>query len=155
MSKPAKTNLEKLTPKQRLFVEYYLASLRQTESAVNAGYARNSAHVTASKLLRNAKVLAAIKEGIELRVARVHVSQDFVLSGLVNVTHDPMASDSAKVAAFTQIGRHLGMFIDKTQMVGPDDLDKTFEYILDVIKQFVTDESTRKAISAALGVTPA
>ena len=48
--------MDKLTPKQERFANEYLKTLNVTQSAINAGYSSNSAHVTGSRLLRNEKV---------------------------------------------------------------------------------------------------
>lgn len=50
-----------LTEKQRLFCLYYIKSFNATQSAIQAGYAPDSAHVEGYRLLRNAKVKAEIK----------------------------------------------------------------------------------------------
>ncbi|MGC4378269.1 terminase small subunit [Fictibacillus sp. Mic-4] len=52
---------DKLTEKQRLFCLYYVKSFNATQSAIKAGYAADSAHVTGSQLLRNPKVSNEIK----------------------------------------------------------------------------------------------
>ena len=50
-----------LTGKQQAFVAAYLSNgFNATKAAVDAGYAPDSAHVEGSRLLRNAKVAAAI-----------------------------------------------------------------------------------------------
>ncbi len=51
-----------LTDKQRLFCIYYIKSFNATQSAIKAGYAPDSAHVEGSRLLRNVKVKAYIRE---------------------------------------------------------------------------------------------
>lgn len=38
--------MNKLTPKQEHFANEYLKTLNDTQSAINAGYSSNSAHVT-------------------------------------------------------------------------------------------------------------
>lgn len=50
-----------LTDRQRLFCIYYIKSFNQTMAAIKAGYARNSAHVEGSRLIRNPKVAAEIR----------------------------------------------------------------------------------------------
>ena len=50
-----------LTDKQRLFCMYYVKCFNQTIAAIKAGYARESAHVEGSRLLRNAKVVEEVK----------------------------------------------------------------------------------------------
>jgi phage terminase small subunit len=53
---------DELTKKQRLFCFYYVKSFNQTMAAIKAGYAPDSAHVEGSRLIRNAKVAAYIRE---------------------------------------------------------------------------------------------
>ena len=54
--------MRKLTPKQQQFVEEYLVDLNATQAAIRAGYSAKTAEFQASRLLRNAKVQAAIAE---------------------------------------------------------------------------------------------
>lgn len=49
-----------LTPKQALFVKKLSTGHNQTESAILAGYSPNSAYSTASRMLRNAKIVKAL-----------------------------------------------------------------------------------------------
>lgn len=49
-----------LTDQQKLFCKFYIESDKIQESAIKAGYAESSAHVTASKLLKNAKIIEYI-----------------------------------------------------------------------------------------------
>lgn len=53
--------MSELTPRQIRFVNEYIKTLNITQSAIKAGYAPNSAHVTGSRLLRNKKVNEYIK----------------------------------------------------------------------------------------------
>ncbi|MBY7665468.1 MULTISPECIES: terminase small subunit [Staphylococcus] len=53
--------MSELTPRQIRFVNEYIKTLNITQSAIKAGYAPNSAHVTGSRLLRNEKVNEYIK----------------------------------------------------------------------------------------------
>ncbi|UWF56703.1 terminase small subunit [Staphylococcus hyicus] len=50
-----------LSPRQDCFVNEYIKTLNITQSAIKAGYASNSAHVTGNRLLRNEKVDEYIK----------------------------------------------------------------------------------------------
>lgn len=50
-----------LTEKQRLFCLYYIKSFNATQAAIKAGYAKDSAHVEGSRLLRNPKVAKEIR----------------------------------------------------------------------------------------------
>ena len=59
--KSMKLDEAELTEKQRLFCLYYIKSFNATMSAIKAGYAAESAHVTGSDLLRHPKVGAEIR----------------------------------------------------------------------------------------------
>lgn len=50
-----------LTDKQRLFCLYYVKTFNGTQSAIKAGYSKDSAHVEGSRLLRNVKVSTEIR----------------------------------------------------------------------------------------------
>lgn len=50
-----------MTEKQQLFCIYYVKSFNATQSAIKAGYAKDSAHVQGSVLLRNPKVAEEIR----------------------------------------------------------------------------------------------
>ena len=74
----------RLTTKQRLFVAEYLTDFNATAAYRRAGYTArgNSAEVNASRLLRNAKVAAAIDEAIEERLKALGVTSYRVLEEL-------------------------------------------------------------------------
>lgn len=76
--------MAELNDKQRRFVDAYLIDLNGTQAAISAGYSSASAEVTASRLLRNAKVAKAIAAEQAKRAERVHVDQDYVLSSIVD-----------------------------------------------------------------------
>ena len=50
-----------LSPRQDCFVNEYIKTLNIIQSAIKAGYAPNSAHMTGNRLLRNEKVDKYIK----------------------------------------------------------------------------------------------
>jgi phage terminase small subunit len=76
---PPGGEMAKLSTKRQAFVNYYfIEKFNQTKAAIRAGYSPRSAHVTASRLLKDAKVLAAINE----RMAELKASADEVLIGL-------------------------------------------------------------------------
>lgn len=68
-----------LTDRQQRFCDEYLLTGNGTQAAIKAGYAKNSAEVTASKLLRNPKVSAYIDSKREKRAEKYDLSQDAVL----------------------------------------------------------------------------
>ena len=106
---------EHLTPKQRRFVEEYLKTLNGTKAAMEAGYSPTSASAIAYENLRKPLVAAAIEVEMEKRSQRVRIDQDTVLTGLLDEARNAN-SDSARVQAWGLLGRHLAMFVDRSQV---------------------------------------
>ena len=104
-----------LTAKQERFVAEYLKTNNQTQAAKSAGYA--SPEVEGSRLLRNAKVAAAVAKGQAGRIKRTELSLDYVLQRLAIEAEreGEGASHSARIAALTQLRQHF--------TVTPDDED--------------------------------
>lgn len=56
-----KDDIDGLNPQRMKFINYYIELGHGTEAAKKAGYSEKSAHVTASRLLKNDKILAEIR----------------------------------------------------------------------------------------------
>jgi phage terminase small subunit len=74
-----------LPPNQSRFVEEYLVDLNAKQAAIRAGYSPKTAEVQGARLLRNAKVVAAIAAAKEARSARTEITQDYVLENTKEV----------------------------------------------------------------------
>ena len=100
-----------LSPKRQRFVDEYAADTNGTQAAIRAGYAAGSAAVTASRLLRDAKVQQAIAAGTAALVERVEVTAEWVVTELRTLALEA-AKDADRIRALELLGRHLGMFKD-------------------------------------------
>lgn len=76
-----------LNDKQQRFVDEYLIDLNATAAYRRAGYTAkgNAAEVNAARLLRNAKVVLAVKEAMKARETRTMITQDRVLQELARI----------------------------------------------------------------------
>ncbi|RJO61066.1 MAG: terminase small subunit [Dehalococcoidia bacterium] len=74
-----------ITPQQRLFVHEYLIDLNGKQAAIRAGYSGRSAEVTASRLLRKAKVQALIQKALEKRTTKLDITADKVLQEIAKL----------------------------------------------------------------------
>ena len=74
-----------LTAKQARFIEEYLVDRNATQAAVRAGYAKSGAAEEGSRLLRNAKVRAALDAAIDAQQQRTQVTADRVLQELARL----------------------------------------------------------------------
>ena len=77
--------MDQLEPKQQAFVEHYLDAMNGTQAAKAAGYAPNSAHVTASQLLTKPKVHAAVEAGRIMLMERAAISAEKVIRELADI----------------------------------------------------------------------
>jgi phage terminase small subunit len=109
---------EGLTPKQAAFVMEYLKDLNATQAAIRAGYSKKTASSQGERLLRNAEVQAAVTKGREKLAAKVEVTTERVLGGLLaEATADdgPMCK-GARVKAWELLGKHLGLLTDRSKV---------------------------------------
>lgn len=72
----------RFTAKQLRFIDEYLIESNGKQAAIRAGYAPGSAEVTASKLLRSAKVQEALAEARKKLPAKTEISREWVLEEL-------------------------------------------------------------------------
>lgn len=137
--------MAKLTDKQTAFVREYLVDLNATQAAIRAGYSERTASRIGPQLLGKTCVREAIEKAQAKRARRVEVTQDYVLSNLVEVVERTMqrapvldrkgeqVTDEEGRAVWTfdakganraleLLGKHLGIFTDKVraEVSGPD-----------------------------------
>ena len=137
--------MPKLTDKQAAFVREYLVDLNATQAAIRAGYSERTASRIGPQLLGKNCVREAIEKAQAKRARRVEVTQDYVLSNLVEVVERTMqrapvtdrkgeqVTDEEGRAVWTcdakganraleLLGKHLGIFTDKirAEVSGPD-----------------------------------
>lgn len=74
--------MNKLTEKQKAFVNEYLIDLNATQAAIRAGYSKKNADKIASQLLGKTRVSEEIKKVMAKREKRTEITQDRVLKEL-------------------------------------------------------------------------
>lgn len=115
-----------LTPKQRRFVEEYIIDLNGADAARRAGYSAKSANDQAKQNLALPQVQAALQALMAERSKRTEITADKVLRefgvlGFATVQEAVAwggSGLSVKHSALVSMGRHLGMFVDKTEVTG-------------------------------------
>lgn len=137
--------MPKLTDRQKEFVRQYLVDLNATKAAIRAGYSERTAYSVGQRLLKNVEIQRAVAAAQAKRARRVEVTQDYVLSNLVEVVERTMqrapvldrkgeqVTDEEGRAVWTfdaksanraleLLGKHLGIFADKVkaEVSGPD-----------------------------------
>ena len=100
------------TLKQQKFVAEYVLSGNGAQSATNAGYSPSSAHVTASRLLRNANVASAIEAERDRMRERSDLRAQDVIHGLRKIAEDESAKNSDRIRAYELLGKHFRLFAE-------------------------------------------
>ncbi|MDA0207178.1 MAG: terminase small subunit [Acidobacteria bacterium] len=104
-----------LNIRERKFVELYIASGKAGKSWIDAGYSPNGADQCASRAISKAKVRKAI-DSLRPDHSAKHqrVTPEMVIAGL-HAEASGGETSSARTAAWTQLGRALGMFVDRVE----------------------------------------
>lgn len=142
----------KLTDKQELFCTEYMIDLNATQAAIRAGYSESTARQIASQNLAKVNVADRVAELKADISARVLVDADYVVKGLLAVHERCMQAEavtdkdggttgeykfehSGANRSLELLGKHLGLFVDKKEISGPNgapiDIDQqwTVEFI--------------------------
>jgi hypothetical protein len=107
--------LKPLRGRQKRFVEEYIVDLNAAAAYRRAGYKNSEAsRHSASDLLAQPHIQAAIAEEQQRRATRTELTQDYVITSLRTQAelYSDRDSHSARVAALKLLGLHLGMFGD-------------------------------------------
>jgi phage terminase small subunit len=105
----------KPTARQAAFCERLITGLSATEAARQAGYSPHYANREAAKLVDKPQVAAYLAD-LRARVAeRAIVTAEDVLRGLKHEA-ETAESDTARVAAWAHLGKHLSLFTEKSEI---------------------------------------
>ena len=107
---------DKLTPKQRTFVNEYLTDLNATRAVLRAGYkmTEGAAAVQGSQLLRNPKIQEAIQEAREAREKASRITSAWVLQQVAKIAEDEETQPRDRLKALELLGKYCGTW-DKPQ----------------------------------------
>ena len=74
-----------MTVKRHRFVAEYLKDLNATQAAIRAGYSKKTAASIGQENLRKPEIEKALRSATQERSQRTAITQDYVLSGIVEV----------------------------------------------------------------------
>jgi phage terminase small subunit len=110
-----------LSPLQRRFAEEYNLDFNGSAAAIRAGYAPSFSDRQAHILLKHKGVAALIDHlGRSKAAAITSVSPDYVIQQVTAIIGKPDAKDGDRLRGLELIARHLGMFIERTEITGKD-----------------------------------
>lgn len=122
--------------RQKRFALEYLKDKNATQSAIRAGYSKNTARIIASNLLTKIDIQEFIDSEIKKQEEKVLISADWVLKNLKEISERCMKEgkefDSAGAnKALELIGKHLKLFTDRIE----NNVKVSYSDILKLIKE--------------------
>lgn len=114
--------MNKLTDRQKLFVNEYLIDLNATQAAIRSGYSKKTANEQAARLLANVSIQTELQKRMKNREKRTEITQDRVLKELA-------AIGFSRVTDFLQVKN--GLVVVKNT----DDMDSDSIQAISAIKQ--------------------
>jgi len=136
---------DKLNARQKAFCDAYLLEPHGTKAAIAAGYAKGSAEVTASKLLRMPKILKYLSECKAEREEATKIDAAWVLTNLANMIQaDPVDIINQETGAYKPIHdwpivwRRMLSAADVKELYAYDDGDR--EKIGEIVKYKFIDK---------------
>lgn len=109
-----------LSPRQRAFCHEYVVDYNGAAAYIRAGYATKWADRGASTLMRNAGIRAYIDHLTRSKEAKITaITPDYVIGKVTSIISSA-EKDSDKLRGLELLARHLGMFIERTEITGKD-----------------------------------
>jgi phage terminase small subunit len=110
-----------LTPRQRAFCHEYVVDFNASAAAVRAGYAPLYVDRQAWVLKNHAGVQAYIDHLTKSKEAKVmSVNPEYLIQKVTAIINDDSAKDNDKLRGIEMLMRHLGMFVERTEITGKD-----------------------------------
>ena len=114
--------IDSLSDQQRMFCEEYLVDMNATQACIRAGYKTKFPNRVGYQLMENPAVRITIDGLRAERSKGTDVTKDFVLRGIQKTITLAEANGNlnALLRGYELLAKHLGMFIERTEISGPD-----------------------------------
>ena len=114
--------VDSLSDRQRVFIEEYLTDLNATQAVIRTGYKTKYPNRVAFQLMENPAIRIAIDAMRAERAKKSDVTKDFVLIGIQKAIKaaEDAGNHNATLRGYELLAKHLGMFVDRTEISGPD-----------------------------------
>ena len=114
--------IDSLSDFQRLFCEEYLVDLNATQAVVRAGSKSKYPNRIAFQMMENPAIRITIDALRAERSKSSDVTKDFVLRGIQKTIRlaEESGNHNATLRGLELLAKHLGMFVERTEISGPD-----------------------------------
>lgn len=132
------TVVNELSPKQRAFCEQYLIDYNGSAAALRAGYKTKYPAKLASKMLDNPVIRACIDQITLERAEKSVVKPDYVINKIVKTIEaaEDKNNHTAVLRGCELLARHLGMFIERQEISGPNGDAIKYEQVREAANDF-------------------
>lgn len=109
-----------MNPRQLAFCREYVIDFNQKNAAIRAGYAESNAANTAYYLMQYRGIRRLIELYTASNAQRVTaIDKDYIITKVIDIVATAN-KDSDKLRGLELLARHLGMFVDRTEITGKD-----------------------------------
>lgn len=140
MTKEQQEEFDKLTEKQKRFVEEYLIDYNGAAAVERAGFETKHAKKIAYQLLRHERVKAYLNAMSDEKVKNSPIKPEYVLKKLVKTIEE--ADRDGKGAIVLKgcelLARHLGMFVERQEVSGPNGDPIKYEQVKEAADAFTS-----------------
>lgn len=131
--------MDELNEKQQAFVREYIIDFNGTQAAIRAGYSEKTANEQSSQLLAKLNIQQAVEKLIEQRRDTTWLTAHKVLDDIELIKRDAMrvkadaqgntemVNHNAALKACELHGKHLAMWVEKTEVTGANGTPIQFE----------------------------
>ena len=119
---------DKLTPRQRTFVNEYIIDLNATQAVLRAGYKMTpaAARTQGARLLANANVQKAVQEARQAREKATMYNADWIMAQIAKIAEDEEQAARDRLKALELMGKRYGIW-EKQESQDNQGVKVTFE----------------------------
>lgn len=132
--------IDKMTLRQRLFCQEYIIDFNGAQAAIRAGYQSDYPEKMAYQNLKLPQVVAHIKQLIEAKNDQVLVKPEFVIRKVMKAIEvaERENNHTAVLKGCELLARHLGMFIERKEISGPNGDPIKYEQVREAADAFTS-----------------
>jgi phage terminase small subunit len=132
--------MNQLTEKQYKFCQEYIIDYNAAAATKRAGYTTKHANRWGKQLLENPCVKGTIRHLAEQRVKDTAVKPDYVIRKVINTIEkaEMDGKDAIVLKGCELLARHLGMFIERQEISGPNGDPIKYEQVREAADAFTS-----------------
>lgn len=137
--KDIKALVDALTVRQKRFAEEYAVDFNKAGACARAGYSKSYADRQGHLLFKHPGIAAYIDHLTRSKESKIiAVDPDYLIGQLTDIISNQSTKNSDKIRSIELLMKHKGMFIERTEISGPDGEAIEIKKVEDDIADFTT-----------------